>query len=384
MRIAHYVSVVAGQKGFENNVSGHIQVPLHAIKLLIEAGHECHLITTDYDDSRSLPNCLPKGVTVHTVKDARIRGGVLDRSSSEGKGINPFALFQQLRQIKLICKKENIDILHCYGYNRTSHLAGALKLFGLKIPVVTTMFATFFPERFRYLTSKLWQRIDQVIAATDCTIDALLKNGIDCVKVKHGVIRDLKKEFSDFKSEKDIVLFWRDLTFENGADVTLKAYCALAPDYPNIKFVFAVRKHWNELENFSKIIAKHNNIYLYRFPYQDNISIGTLMQASICVVLPIRDISIDPQLVVLESLSAGIPTITSNHRSNPEIVLNEVTGLLTPLGDSDSLIQSIKKMLDDPEYVVKMSKKAELETNKHWNWDSYAQEISIIYKNLLL
>ena len=38
MKIGVYVSVIAGQKGFENNVSGHIQVPLRSIEELQKAG----------------------------------------------------------------------------------------------------------------------------------------------------------------------------------------------------------------------------------------------------------------------------------------------------------------------------------------------------------
>jgi len=32
MKIGIFVPVIAGQKGFENNVSGHIQIPLQSIE----------------------------------------------------------------------------------------------------------------------------------------------------------------------------------------------------------------------------------------------------------------------------------------------------------------------------------------------------------------
>ena len=65
MKIGVYVSVIAGQKGFENNVSGHIQVPLRAIEEMRNEGHDVHLITNEFGEDRSLPFCLPKNIKMH-------------------------------------------------------------------------------------------------------------------------------------------------------------------------------------------------------------------------------------------------------------------------------------------------------------------------------
>ena len=139
MRIGHYVSVVSGQKGFENNVSGHIQVPLHAMRLLRDAGHEVHLITNRFGPERSLPNCLPEGVPVHLVDDARDRGGILERTSGQKGGVRLLTLLRQARQIRDIAHQSRFDVLHVHGFNRTAYLAGGLKMLGLRPPAVATV-----------------------------------------------------------------------------------------------------------------------------------------------------------------------------------------------------------------------------------------------------
>ena len=120
MRIGHYVSVVAGQKGFENNVSGHIQVPMKAMELLRDAGHEVHLITNAFGPERSLPDCLPRDVPVHYVADGRRRGGVLERTGSHAQGIHPMRTLRQMRQIVSIVRETGLGVLHSYGVNRSA------------------------------------------------------------------------------------------------------------------------------------------------------------------------------------------------------------------------------------------------------------------------
>ena len=43
-----------------------------------------------------------------------------------------------------------------------------------------------------------------------------------------------------------------------------------------------------------------------------------------------RSLSIDPQLVIAESLAAGIPIVATQLRSNPEFITDGVNGRLVP------------------------------------------------------
>lgn len=384
MNIGHFVSVVAGQTGFERNVSGHIQVPLHGMKLLQDQGHEVHLITNEFDDTRTLPSCLQKDIKTHFVVDARNRRGILERTSSEGSGISLLKLLRQVSQIKQICHEENLDVLHLYGYNRTAHLAGGLRLMGLRIPVVVTMFATFFPERLSVITNRLWKRVDAVVTATQHTMQKLGHEGIPVTQIKHGVMRDLVAEIGDTPIQpRSRVLFWRDLTIENGADITLAAYDKLATKYPKIQFELAVRQHWNEIPDAHEITQRHPNVVIRRFPYEEGTTLPQLLLESICVVMPIRDISIDPQLVIVETLAAGVPIITTNHRSNPEIVQNGETGILVPLGDVDATTEAIDQLLADQQKAELMGKQAMKDIAERWNWDGYVSEIEQVYERVI-
>jgi len=383
MKIGVFVSVVSGQKGFESNVSGHIQVPLRSIDELRESGHDVHLITNEFGEERSLPFCLPKNLQIHFVTDARNRGGVLERRGKPKEGFGVFRLMRQVSDIKRICREQQFDVLHLFGYNRTAHLAGGLRILGLKTPVVVTMFGTVFPERCPLITNRTWKRVDAIITATSYVKETMEKQGLPITQIRHGLIRDLVAEVDGGELETPHrVLFWRDMTVDNGADVAIAAYERLAPKYPNIHFDFAVRPHWEPIDGMDEIASAHANIHIYRFPYEEGITLPKLLLESICVVMPIRRMSIDPQLVIAETLAAGVPIITTDQRSNPEFVLDGETGYLVPLGDIDATTVALDRMLSDIEATAEMGRRGKLDIATRWNWNNYAEELLQVYEGV--
>ncbi len=327
---------------------------------------------------------MAKDLKIHFVTDSRNRGGVLERTGKPGDGFSFKRLRQQVSEIKRICKQEQFDALHLFGYNRTAHLAGGLRLFGVKTPVVVTIFGTFFPERLSFLTKRLWKRIDAVVTATSFVKNNLEKEGISTTQIKHGVIRDIVKENAGATlANPHRVLFWRDLTVDNGADVVIETYKKLAPKYPDINFDFAVRQHWEPIEGIDEIAAEHKNITLYHFPYEEGITLPKLLLESLCVVMPIRKMSIDPQLVIAETLAAGIPVIATDQRSNPEFVVDGETGALVPLGDVEATTEALDLILSDLDKATQMGRLAKQDIATRWNWGNYAKELVEVYKGII-
>ena len=384
MRIGHYVSVVSGQKGFEQNVSGHIQVPLHAMKLLREAGHDVELVTNEFGPERTLPACMPEGVPVHYVVDARRRGGVLERTGAQGSGVTPRLLLKQAMQMKRIAAERRFEVFHFWGFHRTAHLAGGLRLLGLGCPTVAYLCAAYFPERFAALHRRLWRRIGAVVTATDHVRDRCLSAGIPARIIRHGIVRHIDEELpaGQTLAAKHRVLFWRDPSFENGADVTLKVYDALAPRYPDVSFDLAIRPHWHVIEGIDELEAAHDNVHVHRFPYGEDISLPKLLLESLCVLMPIRGMSLDPQLVIAESLACGIPVIATDQRSNPEFITPGRNGDLVPLGDVGATIDALDRILADREGALQMGRHAAEDLTRSWNWDRFVGESEAIYRQV--
>jgi len=71
MKIGFFVSEVAVPKGADSRLSAHVQIPVHSMNLLRDAGHSVQLITTEIAREEVLPNCIPATVPLHEVADAR-------------------------------------------------------------------------------------------------------------------------------------------------------------------------------------------------------------------------------------------------------------------------------------------------------------------------
>jgi glycosyltransferase involved in cell wall biosynthesis len=384
MRIGHYVSVVSGQKGFENNVSGHIQLPLRAMELLANAGHEVHLITNEFGDDRSMPNCLPKSAKVHYVADGRNRGNVLERKGDFGSGFHPTRTIRQMKQMLTIAREEKFDVFHAYGVNRSAQLPGALRMMGLKVPTVGTLATAQFPERFpKPISNALWKRVDAVLTATEFIQRKCQRHGVNVRLLRHGVIRDLAAELGDdTPGERNRVLFWRDPSPENGVDVVMTTFENLAAKHPDVRFTMAIRPHWNEVPGIDEWAGRFDNIEVLRFPYKDGVTLPKIMFESLCVLMPIREMSIQPQLVIAESMTVGVPVIATDKDSTPELFEHGTSGMLFPEGDAEAATAALDDLLRDRPRLEAMGVHARSAIEQGWNWDHYVDELVEIYREI--
>jgi len=93
--------------------------------------------------------------------------------------------------------------------------------------------------------------------------------------------------------------------------------------------------------------------------------------------------SIDPQLVIAETLATGIPIITTNQRSNPEFVVDGETGFLTELGDVEGTTVALEKMLQDREATATMGVRSKEHIENNWNWNHYVSDLNEVYTRVI-
>ncbi|MEM7383854.1 MAG: glycosyltransferase family 4 protein [Verrucomicrobiota bacterium] len=383
MKIGFYVQRVANEKGFEHNVSAHVQLPLHTMRLLQKAGHEVQLITTAFDDEkRSLPACLPAGVPVHQVVYGTRQGSDLIMHAGRKEGIRPFVLLKQLQQLKTLARQEAFDVIHLSGGNGIAHLGGLLKWVGLKQPLVLTLDTGSFPEGRASLKKKLWGRLSTIITSTAYFQKVCQENGIPARWIPHGPLKGFAAP-PVAEGPRNRVLFWRDPSRENGADLCVESFSSLASRYSDFRFTFAVRPHWDEVPGIDALGDRFSNVEVLRFPYPDGVTIEHLLSESLCVVLPFRELSTHPQFAVMESMLAEAATITTTVGSNAEVVGEGGAGILIPSGDVASLGQGIARLLGDREGALAMGRVGRQRVLNDWNWDGYAEKLGGFYEEAM-
>ncbi|HRS98337.1 MAG TPA: glycosyltransferase, partial [Smithella sp.] len=211
MKIGFFVTQVACAAGFENTVSAHVQLPLYLMKLLMNAGHTVHLITNEFSQNSTFPNCLPEGAKVMVVSDGRRRGKGFVMEVGYRKGVYPVKFLKQLFEIRRIIRDGQYDVFHFFGSSRMAYLAGMMKGMGIKTPLALTINCGKVPEFFWFAKKYLWKQLDLVITSTEFFGNQCAAQGIRAEVIKHGIVRPIVVAQEDrLLSSPRRVLFWRD------------------------------------------------------------------------------------------------------------------------------------------------------------------------------
>lgn len=145
----------------------------------------------------------------------------------------------------------------------------------------------------------------------------------------------------------------------------------------NIKLVLAGKKGWMYESIFEKI--KNNNIE------NEVVFTDYVDENDKVLIYKMSEVFLFPSLYegfgmpVLEAMACGVPVITSNTSSLPE-VSGDACILVEPK-DVNSMVAAMKSIVLDEEYKNSLIKKG-LEQSKKFTWEKSSQKLVKIYKEL--
>jgi glycosyltransferase involved in cell wall biosynthesis/LmbE family N-acetylglucosaminyl deacetylase/SAM-dependent methyltransferase len=158
---------------------------------------------------------------------------------------------------------------------------------------------------------------------------------------------ELIKAYTHIVPESPIILYTGRLEHLKGIAVLLEAARIVLMHRPEVQFVLAGAKHpslaANELEQLLLPLPK-NRVYLLGHLSHEQL-LRWYRRADICVLPSYYETF---GVAALEAMSYGVPVVASTAGALPEVVLDSVTGLLTPPGDSHALANAIIRLLEDP------------------------------------
>lgn len=145
---------------------------------------------------------------------------------------------------------------------------------------------------------------------------------------------------------------------------------------------YKVELYGNDLEGNIDNYMKDNNIS-HRFilkGWVDSDKKDSIYNHALINVLPSYYEGLS--MSVIEAMSYGIPTITTNISTMPEL-LGETVVLVKP-GDVHGLAKEIKRYCENPELLKKLSQLLYERSKKIYNIDNNIKNLIQIYKNLLI
>lgn len=300
------------------------------------------------------------GYTVHTMPIAR--------------KIDPVSNLQSIKNLYQLMRQEDYDLVHLHA--PVSAILGrvAAKLAGVK-RIVYTAHGFRFNDRMSFASYQFYFWVEKIAATVTNII--------------------LTQSWEDFQTAKEYKLIAEDRLryLGNGIDIHKFSRARLAPNtgtkireefgIPRDRLVIGIvaritkiKGHGDLLNAFVKLQSQFDNLHLLivggridsetdfyqaeiereieKHQLQDRVTI-TGIKTDIPELLTAMDILSLPSYweglprSVIEAMAMELPIVTTNIRGCREAVVDGQTGLVVPLGDSDSLAHALAQLLASPD-----------------------------------
>lgn len=217
--------------------------------------------------------------------------------------------------------------------------------------------------------------IDRFIALNKFTEDQMIKAGVPAGKI--GICGNfLDKRHEGPLEKKNYVLYLGRLSREKGLETLLRAvdksqdvYLKIAgtgPDETALKAQIENRKD-QRVEMLGYIAGKAKD---------------RLISEALCMVVPSEWYENFP-ISVVEALMSGTPVIASRIGGLPEIIDDEITGMLFEPGNSEALSVCLKRIANDRGLAMRMAESARVTAKSRFNAQPHYECLLNIYKDVV-
>jgi glycosyltransferase involved in cell wall biosynthesis len=265
-------------------------------------------------------------------------------------------------------KKRNIHVVRTHKYRAS--LYGRISAFLAHIPVVLSSIHGNYRKDLRLerkIANKILARVtDRIIAVSESIKQDILKydniesskvlvirNGVDISKFDpERKFHDIRREFAI--SENDIIIgFIGRLVPAKGLEYLIDAFLHLEKEQKNIKlFITGEGSILDNLKGRSQRDSINKRIIFTgkRYDIPDILSgIDIFVMPSLAEGLPNS---------LLEAMAMGKPIIATSVGGIPEVIKNEINGILVSPRDLEGLVTAIKKLIANKNYASEIGKRA--------------------------
>jgi len=88
-------------------------------------------------------------------------------------------------------------------------------------------------------------------------------------------------------------------------------------------------------------------------------------------------------IVALEAMALGVPVVASNAGGLPEIIKNEVNGLIVPIDAAGALGMAISRLLGDPDLAKRLGEEGRRTVAARFTADAHAKIVADLYRKIM-
>lgn len=290
-------------------------------------------------------------------------------------------------------KQYDIDVLHSPHYttpffSRVSKVITFHDMTFYILPKVHTFFKRLLFKTYMKISSKIGDKILTVSKSTAKDVQKILNVNPDKICVTYNANKDIYRPINDKEKIKDIchkyeirndyILFVGTLEPRKNIKTLIKSFSKLIKEInTDIKLVIVGKKGWMYKEIFElvKKLGIEKEVIFTGFADLDDLPY--LYNGAEMFVYP--SVYEGFGIPVLEAISCGVPTITSNVSSMPEVI-GEAGITVNPTNITE-LKNSMKKIINNDNLKENL-KNLGIEQSKKFTWENCAIETLRAYKSV--
>jgi len=155
-----------------------------------------------------------------------------------------------------------------------------------------------------------------------------------------------------------------------GADVLIKAFLAVAPQFPDVKL--KILGHYQDRSELDAMSGNSPQIeVLQARPHLEALAV---IKGATVMVMPSRCEALSRALI--EGMAAALPLIGSDVGGIPVLVRDGVNGFLVPPGDHELLSTRLRQLLGDAALRRRMGEAGYRRAHGELNEENYVREFS--------
>ncbi len=299
----------------------------------------------------------------------------------------------------------NYDLIHTTFFPYFNCIISLIIGISINKPVICTPFFHFSNPRYMDLRIiEVLKKFDLLIACTNlekkfliekCKIQPekiqVIPMGVDYEKFKS--VNKSPLEFNYFKhnffikreQKYKLILFCGYKNYEKGALSILKSIPYIINKIKKVYFVFIGPSTLAFNQELSKIHKLENARILNFTPdnltgYFDKKKMTAFKEADI-YLMPSRSDAFG--ISFLEAWSAGKPVIGARIGATPEVIRENVDGLLVEFDNPEDIAQKVINLLKNKRLRKKFGLAGQLKVSQKYTWDLISNETHSTYKNLI-
>ena len=306
-------------------------------------------------------------------------------------------LFTSTLALARLMRRESVDLVHT---NTTAVMPSALAAwFAGRRHVWHVHEIITRPSWLRRFVGWLAPRVSDVVIAVSgptkdnlCEVDGLnqtrcrvIHNGLDpepFIRAR-GMGRSIREEWGIGTQEVLVGMVGR-ISHWKGQDYFLEAARWVAKSHPNARFALVGGTVSGEEHMLEKLQAKVRELRLSdRVVFSDfRRDIPSVLDAFDIFVLP--STLPDPlPTVVLEAMAAGKSVVANAHGGSVEMVDDQTTGFLVPLGEPLQMAAAIVRLFEDAHLRAAMGSAGRLRVLSHFSIEAFTSNWGRLYDELL-